>query len=67
MSAVVFEIPETMSEGLFSATLTYNSTLDLYFGSVELPASATFAHEITPAPFLLSERWGCAPLGEDWC
>jgi hypothetical protein len=67
MSAVVFEIPETVEEGLFSATLTFTSTLDLYYGEAELPASATYAHEIAPTPFLLVEKRGCAPLGQEWC
>lgn len=65
--AVVFEIPESMSEGVLTATITFDSDLGLYFGSVELPTNATFTHEIVPFPFLLSEKRGCAPLGQEWC
>lgn len=67
LHAVVFEIPEDVTKGVFTGTFVWDSTLRLYYGDADLPETVSFERTITPVPFALGERWGCAVVGEEWC
>jgi len=66
LHAAVFEVPEGIEGGVVDGSFIFTSTLDLYYGSVDLPQSVTHQYEMIATPFKLDGKWGCS-IGAEWC